>query len=102
MGACRSVSRQNFCRWSSTAGRGVAGRSSTPSSESSYGHAIGRATRIVTCCGISGAGPAHHLFGKDRITTLERDLVADPATHVETKNPYFRFIHEPTFCERVL
>jgi len=47
-------------------------------------------------------GPCSPLFGKDRITTLERDLVADPSTHVETKNPYFHFIHEPTFCERVL
>ena len=41
-------------------------------------------------------------FGKDRITTLERDLVADPATHHETKNPYFKLIHEAAFCERVL
>ncbi|MGH7965155.1 MAG: fructose-bisphosphatase class III, partial [Candidatus Binatia bacterium] len=47
-------------------------------------------------------GPCSPLFGKDRITTLERDLVAEPATHTETKNPYFRFIHEPAFCERVL
>src|SRR5262249_46389791 len=26
----------------------------------------------------------------------------DPDTHVETKNPYFRLIHEVPFCERVL
>jgi fructose-1,6-bisphosphatase-3 len=32
-------------------------------------------------------GPRSPLFGKDRITTLERDLVADLATHVETKTP---------------
>jgi fructose-1,6-bisphosphatase-3 len=47
-------------------------------------------------------GPRSPLFGKDRITTLENDLVADPATHVETKNPYFALIHDPAFCERVL
>jgi fructose-1,6-bisphosphatase-3 len=47
-------------------------------------------------------GPRSPLFGKDRITTLENDLVDDPATHVETKNPYFHLIHEAAFCERVL
>jgi len=48
------------------------------------------------------SGPLAPTFGKDRITTLERDLVADPATHHETKNPYFTLIHEAPFCERVL
>ena len=48
------------------------------------------------------SGPLAPTFGKDRITTLERDLVADPATHHETKNPYFKLIHEAEFCERVL
>src|SRR5262249_29292382 len=47
-------------------------------------------------------GPRSPLFGKDRITTLENDLVADPATHVETKNPYFQLIHDAAFCERIL
>jgi fructose-1,6-bisphosphatase-3 len=42
------------------------------------------------------------MFGKDRITSLERDLIADPATHKETKNPYFSLIHDRAFCERVL
>jgi fructose-1,6-bisphosphatase-3 len=48
------------------------------------------------------SGPLSPLFGKDRITTFERDLVADAKTHHETKNPYFRLIHEAAFCERVL
>ena len=48
------------------------------------------------------SGPRSPLFGKDRITTFERDLVEDSKTHVETKNPYFRWIHEPAFCEGVL
>lgn len=47
-------------------------------------------------------GPLSPLFGKDRIATLENDLVDDPATHVETKNPYFHLLHDPQFCERVL
>lgn len=48
------------------------------------------------------SGPASPMFGKDRITTLERDLIADPALQKETKNPYFSLIHDRGFCERVL
>jgi fructose-1,6-bisphosphatase-3 len=48
------------------------------------------------------SGPRSPLFGKDRITTFERDLVADPRTHHETKNPYFRLIHETWFCDKIL
>ena len=47
-------------------------------------------------------GPRSPLLGKDRITTLENDLVDDPATHVETKNPYFQLIHDAGFCDRIL
>ncbi|MBI1913888.1 MAG: fructose-bisphosphatase class III [Planctomycetes bacterium] len=47
-------------------------------------------------------GPRSPLFGKDRITTLENDLVKEPETHVETKNPYFQLIHEVPFCDKVL
>lgn len=48
------------------------------------------------------SGPESPLFGKDRITTFERDFIKDPKTHVETKNPYFRLIHEVWFCDKVL
>ncbi|HQZ17197.1 MAG TPA: fructose-bisphosphatase class III [Vicinamibacteria bacterium] len=48
------------------------------------------------------SGPLSPMFGKDRITTLERDLIEDPALQRETKNPYFTLIHDPAFCERVL
>ena len=48
------------------------------------------------------AGPESPLFGKDRIATLERDLISDKRPHQETKNPYFRLIHEPWFCEKIL
>jgi fructose-1,6-bisphosphatase-3 len=47
-------------------------------------------------------GPRSPLFGKDKIATFEIDLIADAATHEETKNPYFRLIHEVPFCDRVL
>jgi len=47
-------------------------------------------------------GPRSPLFGKDKIATLENDLVADKATHAETKDPYFRLIHEVRFCDGIL
>ncbi len=47
-------------------------------------------------------GPRSPLFGKDKIATLEIDLVADASTHVETKSPYFHLVHEVAFCDRVL
>ncbi len=48
------------------------------------------------------SGPRSPLFGKDRITTFERDFVADEDAYHETKDPYFSLIHEPWFCDRVL
>ncbi|GAB1487955.1 fructose-1,6-bisphosphatase [Opitutaceae bacterium] len=48
------------------------------------------------------SGPLSPLFGKDRIATLERDFIADPKSHHETKNPYFNLIHDTAFCEKVL
>jgi len=48
------------------------------------------------------SGPLSPLFGKDRITTLERDFIADPAAHHETKNPYFALIHDSAFCDRIM
>ena len=48
------------------------------------------------------SGPCSPLFGKDRITTFERDFIADKASHHETKNPYFALINETWFCDKVL
>jgi fructose-1,6-bisphosphatase-3 len=53
-------------------------------------------------CWYLWCGPRSPLFGKDKIATLEIDLVADESTHVETKNPYFRLINEAPFCDRIL
>jgi fructose-1,6-bisphosphatase-3 len=47
-------------------------------------------------------GPRSPLFGKDRIAALESSLIADPRAQIETKNPYFRLIHESWFCEKIL
>src|SRR5262249_36731935 len=47
-------------------------------------------------------GPLSPMFGKDRMATLETYLVADKSTHEETKNPYFKLIHERAFCARVM
>lgn len=48
------------------------------------------------------SGPTSPLFGKDRITTFERDFIADKHSHEETKNPYFALIHEAWFCDKVM
>ncbi|HEY2385195.1 MAG TPA: fructose-bisphosphatase class III [Terriglobia bacterium] len=46
-------------------------------------------------------GARSPMFGKDRMTTLETYFVEDKDTHVETKNPYFQFIHDADFCRRI-
>lgn len=47
-------------------------------------------------------GPLSPWFGKDKMATFEGYFVADPKTHVETKNPYFKLIHDPEFCRKIL
>lgn len=47
-------------------------------------------------------GPLSPLFGKDKISTFEGYFVADKHSHKETKNPYFKLIHEKPFCRSVL
>ena len=47
-------------------------------------------------------GPLSPLFGKDKIATFESYFIADKAAHHETKNPYFKLIHEKDFCRKVL
>lgn len=48
------------------------------------------------------SGPMSPLFGKDKVATFEIDLVADPGSHKETKDPYFQLLNEDWFCEKVL
>jgi fructose-1,6-bisphosphatase-3 len=47
-------------------------------------------------------GPASPLFGKDRMATFESYFIADKAAQHESKNPYFKLIHQVDFCRRVL
>ena len=47
------------------------------------------------------AGPRSPLFGKDRMTTFERYFIKDPATHRETKNPYFQMINDAEFTRQI-
>jgi fructose-1,6-bisphosphatase III len=47
-------------------------------------------------------GPLSPCFGKDKMATFETYFVADKDTHEEHKNPYFKLIHEPWFCARLL
>jgi fructose-1,6-bisphosphatase-3 len=61
-----------------------------------------RMTRDLDLLWYLWCGPRSPLFGKDKIATLEIDLIAEKQTHVETKNPYFSLIHEVPFCDRVL
>ena len=47
-------------------------------------------------------GPRSPCFGKDRMATFESYFVADADTHKETKDPYFKLLHDTSFCARVL
>jgi fructose-1,6-bisphosphatase-3 len=46
-------------------------------------------------------GPCSPLFGKDRMATFETYFVEDKDTHKETKNPYFKLIHDAEFCNKI-
>jgi fructose-1,6-bisphosphatase-3 len=61
-----------------------------------------RATSDLDLLWYLWSGDRSPLFGKDRITTFERDFIPARATHHETKNPYFELIHEPWFCDKIL
>lgn len=47
-------------------------------------------------------GPLAPTFGKDKMATFEGYFIADETTHKETKNPYFRLIHDRNFCRKIL
>ena len=48
------------------------------------------------------AGPKSPAFGKDRMTTFERQLIDDPETHVEKKNAYYRLRDNEEIVDRIL
>ena len=47
-------------------------------------------------------GKLSPLFGRSAMTTFERLYVADPAAHVEVKDPYYTWYNEEQTCRRIL
>ena len=48
------------------------------------------------------AGRNSPIFGRDRMTTLERRFVADESTWAEPKNAYYTFYQDPQVCDMLL
>lgn len=48
------------------------------------------------------AGRDSPLFGRNRMTTFERRLIADESAWTETKNFYYTHYHDSAVCERIL
>lgn len=42
------------------------------------------------------------LFGKDAMKTFERYFIDDRVTHVEKKNPYYKYYNEENTCRKIL
>ena len=47
-------------------------------------------------------GKLSPLFGRSAMTSFERLYVADPAAHVEVKDPYYTWYNEESVCRRIL
>lgn len=47
-------------------------------------------------------GKLSPLYGRDKMTIFERLFVADPATHQEKSNPYYRFINDSSMDRAIL
>lgn len=48
------------------------------------------------------AGRNSPIFGRNRMTTFERRLIADQAAWEEQKNPYYTWYHDPAICDMLL
>jgi fructose-1,6-bisphosphatase-3 len=42
------------------------------------------------------------LFGKDKMTTFERYFIDDKSTHIEIKNPYYKYRDDEAICNNIL
>jgi len=42
------------------------------------------------------------IYGRDRMTTFERRLIADESIWVEEKNAYYRLYQDPAVCDKIL
>lgn len=47
-------------------------------------------------------GPISPWFGKDKMSTFETYFLEDKSLHHETKNTYFKLIHDKAFCRKIL
>ncbi|MFT3990365.1 MAG: fructose-bisphosphatase class III [Luteolibacter sp.] len=47
------------------------------------------------------AGPKSPLFGKDRMATFESYFIADKAVHKEIGGPWFEWMHDHDFCDKI-
>ena len=48
------------------------------------------------------AGRNSPIFGRDRMTTFERRLIADESSWTEPKNAYYKYYNEPEICQSLL
>ncbi len=48
------------------------------------------------------AGRNSPIFGRDRMTTFERRLIADESAWAEPKNPYYALYNDPAVCQAIL
>ena len=48
------------------------------------------------------AGRNSPIFGRDRMTTFERRLIADEKAWTEPKNPYYTLYENPDICDKIL
>lgn len=61
-----------------------------------------RATADIELLFYLWTGPRSPCFGKDKMATFETYFVADKHAAEETKNPYFKLLHDAAFCARML
>lgn len=47
-------------------------------------------------------GPHSPLFGKDKMATFERYLIADKQTHLENPDPYYKYRDDAGVCDKIL
>jgi fructose-1,6-bisphosphatase-3 len=62
----------------------------------------GKATRGLDIMWYLWCGEDSPLYGKNKMTTFERYFIADPATHKESKDPYYELRNRPEACIRIL
>lgn len=60
---------------------------------------IGRSGDIMWYLWEGGNSP---LFGKEKMTTFERLFIADKKSHKEPARPYYKWINDRGFCEKIL